>query len=275
MAINGPTSAPIESLAAVYANNSALIAASNVRLTTGQRILRNGDDPASIAAATPLKTQTSTLRSGLTNGAHATTLLQVAYDGLSQIRDVLTRLSDYTSTANQAGVTTRQYITLDAQFQSQLATIDTIVASTTYNGANLLDGTASGAGAPIYQLGSTNGSTLTADIPNVTQANLFPLPVSLSNAANANAATTPVSNAQQSIDVAIAKVDAYLARIAAAEDATKHELSGVRNGVSSLLDTDVPSETNQLTRNTLRQDTAAALFAQTFNLSSDLLKLVH
>ena len=275
MAVLGLTNAPAVSAIAAYARTSEAIGASEIRLSAGTRIIQAGDDSASLSSATRLQTQNSTLRSALQNGAHAMSLLQVAYDGLTAIRDILDSLSALTTTANQSGLTSRQYITLNAAFQTQLAQIDSIATTTTYNGAKLLDGTTSGGGAPVYQLGSPASSTLSVAIANVTSASLFPAPVSLSNSANAATATTQVSTAQNSINTAIAQVEAYQARIDTAEAAARQNISGINNGISGLIGTDSVSETNNLTHNQLQQQTAAAIIAQAMGLNSSLLKLVH
>ena len=258
-----------------YQRTGESIAASEIRLTTGQRIAQGDEANASVAAATTLSTQNSTLRSALQNGANAASLLQVASNGLDQIKTILESLSALTATANQTGITTRQYTTLNGQFQSQLAAIDGIVASTTYNGATLLDGSADLSGAPVYQLGSEADSTLDTAIPNVTSASLFPTAVSLGNHAGATTATIQVGNAQDSIDTAMAKVEAYQSRLAEAEDAARASIAGVTNAFQDITGIDPMAEMQQRASQQLQQDRGAAVIAQAMNLNQSLLGLVY
>jgi flagellin len=275
MAISGLTGIPLDPALIAYQRNSASLSTSEIRLSSGLRLIHTGDDTASATAASALQTQNSTLRSSLTNGAHASTLLQIADHSLSQIRTILDSLSSLTQTANGHGLTTTQYALLDGQFQQQKAQIDAIVGTSTYNGANLLDGTFNGSGAAQFQLGSVSGSGVGITIPSVTSASLFSTPTSLGNASAAATATVNVGNAQDTLNDAIAKVAAYQVRIDEAEDATRSSIKGVRNATRDLLDTDTSSEANTLATTTLRQYTAAAIFAQALGINANLLSLIH
>ncbi len=258
-----------------YARNSAALSDIRVRLTTGNRIVRLGDDVASLTTANGLQSQTSTLRSALVSGAKATSFLQVASGGLSQIRDVLATMSDLTAEANASGRTSRQFATLDGQFQSQLAAIDAIVAATSFGGASILDGSADGASAPAAVVGELAADTVALAIPDVSTTALFGGPVAIGNTIEATAATTSVSTAQQTVDDAIAKIDAYQVRLDTANQVASQSISGLALGLDQLIGTDDAAETRNETVLTLRQDTAAALLAQTLGANGGLLGLLQ
>lgn len=260
---------------AAYARTSDALGVSTIRLTSGERFQTAGDDVASVTSATRLQSQTATLRSALGNGARASSLLQVAYDGLAQIRDIIDSLSALTSTANQTGLTERDYATLDAHFQSLQATIDPIAGTVTYNGANLLDGTADGAGAPVFQLGYPAGSTIRVALPDVTRASLFSTPVTLGDAASAALATATVTSARDAVATAIAKLEAYQSQLDVAEAAAKRSILGITNATDALIATDIPNENASTARNRFQQQTAAAVIAQTLAFSSNLLGLIE
>lgn len=258
-----------------YARTSSELGDIRVRLATGNRVLRIGDDVASITTAAGLQAQGSTLRSALVNGAKTSSFLQVAYNGLDQIKTVLTRLSDLTTTANDTGRTSRQLTTLDAQFQSGLAEIDSIVDATTYDGASILDGSLSGTGAAVIPTGNISGDAVTVDIPDVSSAALFTSSTSLGTNAAASAATTQVSDAQQTLEVAIAKVEAYQLQLATAGEVVNSTLGGLKLGLDDLLGTDTTAESQREQLLTIRQDTTTALLAQTLQLNSNLLNLLR
>lgn len=260
---------------AAFARTSDALGVSAIRLSSGERYQTVGDDVANVTSASRLQAQTSSLRSALVNGARATSLLQVAYDGLAQIRSILDSLSELTTTANQTGLTTRDYATLDAQFQSLKLQIDTIATTTKYNGADLLDGTSNGSGAPVFQLGFPANSTVTVAIPNVTSASLFPTPVTLGNAAGASAATTTVTSASDAVNTAIAKIDGYQSQLDTADAATRRSIFGITNATNALIATDTNAETTRRARNLFQQQATATLIAQTLGLSSNLLRLVE
>lgn len=258
-----------------YGKNTAALADSRIRLTTGQRIVRNGDDAASLSTATKLQAQTSTLRSSLQNDAKATSFLQIAYDGLDQIRQILSSLAEFADTATQSGTTTRQLSTLDAQFQSAMTQIDTVVANTTFGGAAILDGSASGSGAPVIVTGDDSADRVSLTLPDVTQASLFGgAAPTVGTVPTATSAVTSVSNARQTVAEAIAKVDAYQLQLATAEAATSQRIYGVDTAIDQLLNTDMPEETRKAEQQELTQNIAATVIAQTMGLNSGLLELL-
>lgn len=275
MALATTSEARVSSSVGAYARGSQQLADSNYRISSGNRIIRNGDDASSISAASFLQSQTNTLRSTLQNGAKASSFLQIAYDGLDQIRSILETLNDLTATANEHGTTTRQFKLLDAQFQSSKSQIDGIVATTTFNNSSILDGSAASTGAPVIITGDASGDTVSLAIPSVTSASLFSGAVSIGTAVTAAAATTPVSNAKQLVEDALAKVNAYQLRLDTADAATRNRIYGIDLATDNLLNTDIAAETNKADRQELTQQIAAAVIAQTLGLNSNLLQLLQ
>ena len=275
MAVTGPTGIPLAPVLSAYQRTSVSLSASETRLSSGLRLLHTGDDTASAMAATSLQSENSTLRSSLQNGAHATTLLQIANQGLSEIRTILSGMRDLADTANTDGLTHTQYALLDGQFQQLKAGIDRIVSGSNYNGANLLDGTYTGSGAADFQLGSVSGSTLAITIPSMASSSLFTASVSLGTAASAATATVHVSSAQQMVNEAIAKVAAYQERLDEAEAVTRVAISDITKSTDRLLATDNDAESAQLHSTALKQHTASVLFAQALGVDSRLLSLIH
>ncbi len=257
-----------------YSRTSEQLGDSRIRIFSGNRIVRNGDDAASLSEATNLQSQVSTLRSALVGGARATSFLQVAADGLANIRTLLETLDGLVAQATRTGNTRLSYATLDAQFQSGLRAIDAVVAATTFNGASILDGSASGAGAPTAQIGEDTSETITLSIANVSSASLFPASPNLSSAAAASTATSSVTTAQDVVDTAIATIDALQARIDSANASVKQDIFGVTQGIDTRLATDIDAETRSLNRTSLQQQTAALLLAQALGVNSGLLGLL-
>lgn len=258
-----------------YAKTSARMADASVRLATGNRILRNGDDASSISAAASLQAQSATLRGSLTSGARATSFLQVASNGLSQIRDILTTLGDLADQAAGSGITPYQYAYLDAQFQAAKNGIDGIVAATMFDGQPILDGSASGSGQFNALIGDASGGGIALSLADVSSASLFPTAVAVGSNAEAVSAQTDVTTAQTTIDSAIAAVDAYQLRLSVADSSAQGDIYGITLGIDALLGADTTAETSSKNGHQLRQGIAAALFAQSRNLNSNLLHLVQ
>ena len=120
------------------ASNSA--SSSIARLSSGKRIVRASDDVAGLATGTALRTQVTTLRTALANAAQASSLLQVADGGLSQIVDILQRQRAIAAQASSGQLTDANRSLLNQEFTSLTAEIDRIASTTNFNGVGLLSG---------------------------------------------------------------------------------------------------------------------------------------
>lgn len=120
------------------------IESSTLKLSTGSRISRAGDDVASFSIATRLQSQLSSLKQATSNAAQADSLLQVAQGGLQQILDLLDRNDAIATQANSSSLTTSDRTYLQAEFASNLEEIDRIAGNTAFNDILLLNGNLSG-----------------------------------------------------------------------------------------------------------------------------------
>lgn len=119
------------------------ITASAYRLATGNRFYRAGDDVAALSIAARLQSDLSGFRSAQQNNAQATSLLQVAYGGLSDISSILDDMQGLATQADSGSLTAVERAALDLEFQELRAEIDRIANNTNFNGIYLLDGSTS------------------------------------------------------------------------------------------------------------------------------------
>lgn len=274
MPISSASEIRLSPILIAYAETNDTLATTARRLSSGNRFVYTGEDSASISAAASLQTQTSTLKSALTNGSKATSFLQLAQSGVEQIQDVLTTLVALTEQANASGVTPLQLQTLDAQFQSELARIDTIVDATTFGGVALFDGSFAGASAPTMIAGDAYNDIVELSLPDLTSATLFAATPSLATLTDAGNATTPVTDASDTVDAAVALVDAYESRLMLVDQAVQKRLYGTIRATDSLLKIDETEESRRRDVLSQRQDMSTALIAQTLSFNSGLLDLL-
>lgn len=161
--------------------------ASVSRLSSGNRIVRASDDVAALSVGTSLRTTVSTLKVALTNSSQATSLLQVADGGLSQIAEILQRQKAISVQANSGTLSATERSYLNQEFQSLRAQIDQIATSSSFSAVKLLDGslagsigvgtntadsaaTAGATAAPIFTLGAqpADGDQITVNGVTVT-----------------------------------------------------------------------------------------------------------
>ena len=137
--------------------SSARSAKSIAKLSSGSRITSAKDDAASLAIANGLKLDLASLRAAQSNVSQATSILQIADGGYSQISDVLTRMKTLATSAQSDQISSTERGYLNTEYQLLLNETDRIAASTEFNGIELLGGSAS-----LDVNTATVGSDLTA-----------------------------------------------------------------------------------------------------------------
>lgn len=120
------------------------LAASTARLSSGNRLYRIGDDVAAFSVATRLQSQISGLKQAALNTAQANSLLEVAGGGLTQIKDILDRMTSVATEANSGSLTSTDRSFLQQEFAELIEEIDRLADNTKFGDVTLLDGTLSG-----------------------------------------------------------------------------------------------------------------------------------
>lgn len=139
---------------AINANVSSLNAQNNLnktgrkknealeKLSSGLRINKGADDPAGLIISELLRSQISGYNRALRNTQETNNVMSIAEGGLSSVGSMLTNMRGLAIQALNSGVTSGgQLGALQAELNSSLQTIQRVVSTTNYAGANLLDGT--------------------------------------------------------------------------------------------------------------------------------------
>jgi|GEM_PF-54188 len=125
----------------VLGQNNDALANSLERLSTGLRINRGKDDPAGLIASQNLRAEQAGISSAIKNAERADQVVNIAEGGLNEISSLLTELQSLvTTTANTAGLSDEEKEANQLQVDSILQTIDRVAASTSFQGAKLLNG---------------------------------------------------------------------------------------------------------------------------------------
>ena len=110
------------------------------QLSSGQRINRPSDDPASLAQADGIKSELRTLSEGRRNIQQTFSLLQVAEGTLNEIADMVNRMQALAIQAGSSVNSTEDRDSLNSEFAALREEIDRMAGAATYNGRNLLTG---------------------------------------------------------------------------------------------------------------------------------------
>ena len=154
----------------IYSLNNATqqVSLSSARLSSGNRIVRAGDDVAALTQSVKLQTEISSLRQALQNTTQADSMLQVAYSGLSTISDILTDMKSLAVQSNSGSLTASERSFLQVEFSTLTSEIDRIASETSFNGIALLDGSISEENTvTTYDTAASSGSvvlTFTANL---------------------------------------------------------------------------------------------------------------
>jgi flagellin len=110
------------------------------RLSTGKRINSASDDPAGLTIATKLNARSQGLTVALSNIGDAKNLLAVAEAGVGRITDILVQMKSKASQAASDTMGSAERGAIKAQLDAYVEQIDDIVAQTSWNGNELIDG---------------------------------------------------------------------------------------------------------------------------------------
>lgn len=224
----------------IISNNAALSAQANLgrasqqsslsiaRLSSGNRIIRASDDVAGLAVGTVLRTNVSTLKTALTSASQASSLLQVADGGLSNIGEILQRQKALSVSANSGTLSDNERAFLNEEFQNLTLEINRLVDSTNFNGTKLLDGglfdkakVTTDTSAGVQATGAITFTAAVTDADTVTINGVAFTFTSVAPAATTDIALT--GSASTEIDGLIAAINATIAS-SSTSDTTRNAL---------------------------------------------------
>jgi flagellin len=140
MALTATTNTTANTALRYLSQNNAAASSSLAKLSSGSRIVKASDDAASLAIGTKIKADVTALKQAQVNAGQASSLLQVADGGLSQVVDILMRMKALAVQAQSGSVSDNERGFLDKEFQALSGQIDAIAAQTKFNGTELLSG---------------------------------------------------------------------------------------------------------------------------------------
>jgi len=140
--------------------NSASLATTIQRLSSGLRINSARDDAAGLAISERFTTQIRGLNQASRNANDGISLSQTAEGAMSEIGNNLQRIRELAVQSANATNSASDRQALDAEVQQLISEIDRVATQTQFNGLNLLDGTFS---AQQFQVGANAGQTITLE----------------------------------------------------------------------------------------------------------------
>jgi len=249
---------------------------SMARLASGNRINQASDDAAGLAISERLKGQIRGLRQANRNANDGISLVQVAEGGLTEVSNMLIRLRELgvQASSDTLGDTERGF--LDVEYQQLKSEVQRITDSTNFNGYDLLNGTG---GKMDIQVGVHNDAfqdRISFD-SGAANATLEALGLAAETVSSKNSAQLSLGT----IDTALTSVNAIRANLGALQNrlqSTSSNLLVADENLSAansrIRDTDVASETSEMTRSNILLQAGVSVLGQANQSQQLALKLL-
>lgn len=267
--------------------NQTSISKSNERLqaavaslVSGSNATQASDNVATVALASLLQSDISSLRQAGGNIAQASSLAEVADGGAEQIGNIVLRLREIATQSNSGALSDPARKSMNEEFQSLTKEVDRIAGNTQFGGRKLLNGDVSGNGAisldGLQVIDGTEGDSLTTlSINDLSSSSLFG-GAHLDVLSQAGA-----QNALSALGSAISQISGARLGIGSFQQATNFASANLESAVfnqeaarSTLADTDFAAASTELSLALLQQNASIAAAAQGNRLAPALLKLI-
>ncbi len=223
-------------------STSAMLQATQTRISTGLKVANAKDNGAAYAIAQTQRATVSSLNAVTDSLNRATSSVDVAMSAGESVSDMLTQMKEKALAASDTSLDTTSRSALNTDFAALRDQITKTISNATFNGINLLNGTLTG----LQTLANADGTShLTINAQNLSLGQGI---ISLSSTAGFSTSTS-ASVLLTTIDASITAVSAALAKLgtssktvdAHAKFITKLQDS-IQTGIGNLVDADMAKE---------------------------------
>jgi flagellin len=272
ISINTNLSASVASYNLIKSNAS--VQRSLNRLSSGFRTNCSYDDAGGMAVSMKLSASIRRTEATATGISNAISYLETQDGVLKLAGNVLTRMAELATLAQDVTKSTDDLANYDLEYQSlidQLASLDT----ETFNAIGLVDGSAltvvtSEDGTQTYDLGGGTGGT-PVDLDGVITSTLTG---DLLSTANAATEQVLITTAITELGLMRATNGADQSRLTFAGDLLAVNKTNLEAANSRIIDVDVAAESTQLARFNILQQSGTAMLAQANQSSQSILRLL-
>ena len=234
-------------------------------LSTGSRINRASDDATGLAIAENMKTQINGLNAAVRNANDAISLLQTADSAMGAIGDMLQRMRELGTLAQNDTYSTSQRVAMNDEFVALQSEIDRVADNTQWNGMDLLNGAGGSAGglsAFTFQIGANANQTITVAVPGMGTATLGISTVSIGTVTAARLAVTALDDAISVLNTRRSVIGSAVNRLTYSIENLESISQNAQMSRSAVADTDYAKATSELARSQILQQAGTAMLAQ-------------
>jgi flagellin len=254
--------------------NAAQESSSLAKLSSGSKITQASDDAAGLAISTRISSDVTTLQQAATNASQATSILQTADGGASNISDILSRMKSLASESSSATVTDSSRAYLNSEFSQLTSEVDSIATGTRYSGQSLLDGTSAFASGAAVLVGSSAADTITVTLTSLKASTLGIASLDISTQSGATAALTTLDTAIDTVSTARASIGAQESRFNFSASSISTQSQNLQSANSAITDVDIASEQAKLSSAEVKTQAAVSAESAANQMPQYLLKLL-
>jgi len=254
--------------------NSAQESSALSKLSSGSRITSASDDAAGLAISTRISSDVTTLQQAATNASQATSILQTADGGASNISDILARMKSLASESASGTTTDSSRAYINSEFSQLSSEIDSIASGTRYSSQSLLDGTSVFASGVSVLVGSQASDNITITLSSLTATSLGVNALSVTTQAGATTALTTLDSAINQVSAARADIGAQESRFNFSADSISTQTQNLESANSAIKDVDVAAEQATLSSAEVKTQAAVSAEAAANQMPQYLLKLL-
>ena len=253
------------------------LATSMQRLSTGMKINNAGDDAAGLALSEKINGQLSSSDVCKNNAQTGLNMLSIADGDLDVINQNLQRIKDLAVQSANGVYSDEERLSMDQEVQLRLEEINRIADSSTFSDVNLLDGSIADM---VLQIGA--GSDIDQNTIDISGAFEEAHVSSLGIQADASVSTVDAARTMiDAIDEAVNNISsrrsiigASMNRLDSTIDRIDIRKENLQSTYSTIRDTDIASESSELTKQQILQQSAATLLQQANQTPSLALTLI-
>ncbi len=248
------------------------------RLSSGLRINSAKDDAAGQAIANRMTSQIKGMTQASRNANDGISMAQTAEGALNEVNNNLQRIRELAVQAKNGTNSDTDLTSLQDEVTARLAEINRISSKTTFNGINVLDGSAGASGKVNIQVGANDGDVIEIDLSKA-KADTTTLGIATVDLSTVSASgNTTLAD----IDKAIAKIDTARSGLGATQSRFESTINNLNNTVTNLSaaqsriqDADYATEVANMSRAQILQQAGTSVLAQANQSTQSVLSLLR
>jgi len=252
----------------IIEKNKSGLGRSLEKIASGRRLNRAGEDPASNAIATKLRSDIRALAQATRNVDAGSNFIRSAEGGLNTISDLVARGRELSLQAANGTLGDTERQTLNAEFTQIKNEIDRISASSEFNGQKLLDGSLSPQSTTQVDIqagiGSGPENQINLNVVESTDTQSLKIDqTDISTADGARQALGDLDQASASLSASRGQIGAVANRLVTTSNGLGTTIENLTRSESALADTDLAREISNLQRGLVLTQTSIKTLAAT------------